>query len=128
MGNNHEKYQRLIGRCKALPPTPTAVAHPCDVGSLQGAVDAAKAGLIAPILVGPIARIRDIAAKAGLDISGYPMVNAAFSQESAENRRARQDHEHLAQSEEVSEEEAHHHADVAESDRVAVDRDGRSEP
>jgi phosphate acetyltransferase len=84
MGNNHEKYQRLIGRCKALPPTPTAVAHPCDESSLQGAVDAAKAGLIAPILVGPIARIRDIAAKAGLDISGYPMVNAAFSQQSAE--------------------------------------------
>jgi len=83
MPQKHEKYERLIARCKALAPTPTAVAHPCDEGSLQGAVDAAKAGLIAPILVGPAARIREVAAKAGLDISAYPIVEAAFSQESA---------------------------------------------
>jgi len=84
MTNNHKKYQRLIKRCKNLTPTPTAVAHPCDESSLQGAVDAAKAGLIAPILVGPVARIKKVAAKAGLDISRYPLVDAAFSQESAD--------------------------------------------
>jgi phosphate acetyltransferase len=84
MEKKHERYDRLIERCKTLPPTPTAVAHPCDESSLRGAVDAAKAGLIAPILVGPAARIRDIAAKAGLDIADYPIVDAAFSQESAE--------------------------------------------
>ena len=44
MTNNHHKYKWLIKRCKKLPPTPTAVAHPCDESSLQGAVDAAKAG------------------------------------------------------------------------------------
>ena len=32
----------LIDVCKTLPPTPTAVAHPCDESSLRGAVDAAK--------------------------------------------------------------------------------------
>ncbi len=80
----HARYEMLLERCKALPPTPTAVAHPCDESSLQGAVDAAKAGLIAPILVGPAARIREVAAKCGLDISGYPIVEAAFSHESAE--------------------------------------------
>ena len=84
MERRHERYERLIERCKALPPTPTAVAHPCDDSSLQGAVDAAKAGLIAPILVGPAARIREVAAQARLDIAGYPIVDAAFSQESAE--------------------------------------------
>ena len=84
MEKNHEKYDRLIERCKALPPTPTAVAHPCDESSLQAAVDAAKAGLIAPILVGPAARIREVAAKIGVDISGYPLIEAAFSQESAD--------------------------------------------
>jgi phosphate acetyltransferase len=84
MGNEHEKYRRLIERCKALPPMPTAVVHPCDESSLRGAIDAAKAGLIAPILVGPAARIREVAAKAGLDISGYPIVDAAFSHDSAE--------------------------------------------
>jgi len=82
--NDHEKYRRLIERCKTLPPTPTAVAHPCDESSLKGAVDAAKAGLIAPILVGPAARIKEVAVKAKLDISGFRMVDAAHSQESAE--------------------------------------------
>jgi phosphate acetyltransferase len=84
MEQNHAKYRRLIERCKALPPTPTAVAHPCGESSLTGAVDAAKAGLISPILVGPAARIKEVAAKAGLDISAYPIVDAAFSQESAD--------------------------------------------
>jgi len=84
MKKDHERYRRLIERCKKLPPTPTAVAHPCDESSLQGAVDAAREGLIEPILVGPAARIREIASKAGLDISRCTMVEAAFSQESAE--------------------------------------------
>jgi phosphate acetyltransferase len=80
----HGRYQQLLDRCRTLPPTPTAVAHPCDENSLQAAVDAAKAGLIAPILVGPVARIKEAAAKSGLDIAAYPLVDAAFSHESAE--------------------------------------------
>jgi phosphate acetyltransferase len=83
VGKRHERYEKLIARCKALPPTPTAVAHPCDESSLRGAVDAAKAGLIEPILVGPAARIKEVAAKAKLDISGYKIVDAAFSEDSA---------------------------------------------
>ncbi len=82
--NSHERYRELIERCRNLSAAPTAVAHPCDESSLQGAVDAAKEGLIAPILVGPAARIREIAAEAGLDISRFPIVEAAFSHESAE--------------------------------------------
>src|SRR6187549_187755 len=84
MERTHEKYQKLLDFCKALPPTPTAVAHPCDESSLQGVVDAAKAGLIAPTLVGPAARIKEIAAQAKLDISAFPIVEAAFSQDSAD--------------------------------------------
>jgi phosphate acetyltransferase len=80
----HDKYEMLIERCKGLAPTPTAVAHPCDKSSLAGAVDAAKQGLIAPILVGPAARIKAIAAESGLDITGLQIVDAAHSQESAE--------------------------------------------
>ena len=53
MEQKHAKYQRLLARCKELAPAPTAVAHPCDESSLRGAADAAKLGLIAPILVGP---------------------------------------------------------------------------
>jgi phosphate acetyltransferase len=81
--NTHAKYQKLLDFCKALPPTPTAVAHPCDESSLRGAVEAAKLGLIAPILVGPKARIESIAKEFGIDIAGLPIVDAPYSQASA---------------------------------------------
>jgi phosphate acetyltransferase len=79
----HDKYERLLEFCKSLPPTPTAVAHPCDESSLRGAADAAKLGLIAPILVGPRARIEALAKQHGIDIAGLPIVDAAYSEESA---------------------------------------------
>jgi phosphate acetyltransferase len=84
MEHKHEKYQKLIDRCKTLPPTPTAVVHPCDESSLRGAVDAAKMGLIAPILVGPRVRIEAIAKEHDIDIAGLPIVDAPHSQVSAE--------------------------------------------
>ena len=49
----HEKYERLIEAAKLLPALATAVVHPCDETSLRGALEAAEAGLIVPILVGP---------------------------------------------------------------------------
>ncbi len=80
---SHEKYQRLIDAAKALQPVPTAVAHPCDESSLSGAVDAAKLGLIKPILVGPKAKIEAVAKSAKLDISGYEIVDAPHSNAAA---------------------------------------------
>lgn len=79
-----EKYERLIAALRGVPPTPTAVAHPCDASSLSGAVEAARAGLITPLLVGPLARIRAVAAENGLDLSPYELVDAAHSHDSAE--------------------------------------------
>ena len=79
----HEAYDRLLARAKALPAVTTAVAHPCDTSSLTGAVDAAKMGLIAPILVGPAERIRAVAKQASLEISGYEIVDAPHSHASA---------------------------------------------
>ena len=76
MDQKHEKYQRLLDFCKSLPPTPTAVAHPCDESSLRGAIDAARLGLIAPILVGPRDRILAVAKQAGLDVGSIPIVDA----------------------------------------------------
>ena len=80
----HEAYERLIERCRGLEPLSTAVAHPCDESSLSAAVDAARTGLIAPTLVGPATRIRDVAQELGLDISQIPLVEAAHSHDAAE--------------------------------------------
>lgn len=77
------KYDRLIAAAKALQPAPTVVVHPCDETSLRGAVDSATAGIIRPLLVGPERKIKDTAAKFGLDISGYEIIDAAHSDDSA---------------------------------------------
>ena len=83
MDQPRPKYQKLLDYCKTLPPTPTAVAHPCDESSLRGAVDAAKLGLIDPILVGPKARIEAVAKQCGIDLGKIPIVDAPYSQASA---------------------------------------------
>jgi phosphate acetyltransferase len=79
----HAKYQRLIAYCQNLPALPTAVAHPCDRSSLAGTVEAAQMGLIAPLLVGPRARIEAVAAEHGIDIAGLPLVDAPHSHAAA---------------------------------------------
>jgi len=83
MRRAHEKYERLLEFCKTLAPTVTAVAHPCDESSLRAAAEGARLELIAPILVGPKSRIEAIAARAGIDISGLPLIDAPYSEASA---------------------------------------------
>ena len=69
------KYERLLSRCQSLEPIPTAIAYPCETTALTGAAEAAKKGLIVPILVGPADKIRSAADEAGIDISPYRIVD-----------------------------------------------------
>jgi phosphate acetyltransferase len=78
-----ERYERLLREAQRLPPVTTAVAHPCDQVSLESVVEAARLGLIAPILVAPPARLREVAKKAGLDISAFPAIASEHSHDSA---------------------------------------------
>jgi phosphotransacetylase len=73
----------MVDACAGLKPLVTAVAHPCDPLSLTGAVHAARAGLITPILIGPQARIRQAAETSGLDISDFRLVSTPHSHASA---------------------------------------------
>jgi len=77
------KYDRLIAAAKAIPTVTTVVAHPCDETSLRGAADAAEAGIIKPILVGPASKIASVAAKHHINISGYEIVDAEHSEAAA---------------------------------------------
>ena len=77
------KYEQLLARCQSLPPVPTAVAHPCEETALEGALDAGAKGLITPILVGPEAKIREIAAKGGHDLASVRIVDAQHSHDAA---------------------------------------------
>lgn len=78
-----DKYAALLARCAGLPPIPIAVAHPCDAVSLSGALEAARLGLIRPLLVGPAARIRQVAADHGIALDGTPILDAPHSHAAA---------------------------------------------
>ena len=81
--NTHEKLKNLIAAAQKHPPMKVAVAHPCDQVSLESVASAAKLKLIDPILVGPAKRIKEVAAINSIDISGFEIVDAAYSQDSA---------------------------------------------
>lgn len=83
MKETHEKYQRLVRFTDNLQPVVTAVAHPCDASSLLGVVEAARLGIIAPILTGPEQRVRAVAESADLDISQFEVIDTPHSHASA---------------------------------------------
>jgi phosphate acetyltransferase len=77
------KYELLLERCRSLAPVPTAVAHPCEETALAGALEAGAEKLITPILVGPAAKIREVAKKSGLDLGNTAIVDVPHSHASA---------------------------------------------
>jgi phosphotransacetylase len=77
------KYELLLERCRSLEAVPTAVAHPCEETALTGAIEAGAMGLIVPILVGPAAKIREVAKKSNIDLGKLRIVDAPHSHGSA---------------------------------------------
>jgi phosphate acetyltransferase len=73
------KYEQLLERCRPLAPVPTAVVHPCEATALAGALEAAAKGLIVPILVGPAARIAEVAREARLSLDRVHVVDTPHS-------------------------------------------------
>jgi phosphate acetyltransferase len=80
----NDGFARLFARCEALPPVTCAVVHPCDRDSLRGALEAARRGLIVPVLVGPEAKIRAAAHAARLDLSPYRVIAVEHSHAAAQ--------------------------------------------
>ena len=78
------RLEGLIKRCHDLKPMLTGIVHPCSAEALAGAVDAAEAGLIVPVLFGPEAEIRQIADQAHLDITKYKIVTTESAEDSAQ--------------------------------------------
>src|SRR4051794_9316516 len=79
----HEKYERLIAATRDIRPIPCAVVHPCDASSLEGAVEAARAGIIPPVPVGPGHKMEAGARAAGLDIARLELVDVPYSHAAA---------------------------------------------
>ena len=77
------RLEGLIERCQGLKPMLTGVVHPCSADALTGAVEAAEAGLIVPVLFGPQAEIRQVADQAHLDITKCRIVATDDPEDSA---------------------------------------------
>ena len=84
MSTPPRRIDDIIARAAAPDPVPTAIVHPCDAHALGGALQAARAGLIMPILIGPEIKIRAAAEEAGLDISPFELVAVEHSHAAAD--------------------------------------------
>lgn len=82
--HRHVWYDYLISLNKGFAPLKTAIVHPLDQESLEGAVAAAEEGIITPILVGPKDKIIALAKDLQIDISKYTIVEAKHSHSAAE--------------------------------------------
>ncbi len=81
---DYHVFHKFIARCKNLPAITTAVVWPLSDVALRGAVEAAAAELIEPILIGPEAAMKALAAKVGVDIGKFPIVDAETESKAAE--------------------------------------------
>jgi phosphate acetyltransferase len=84
VSNTELRHRHVFELARGLEPLRTAVVHPVDRNSLLGAVDAARAGLIIPVLVGPEAKIRAVASVESVDLAPYKLVPTRHSHEAAE--------------------------------------------
>jgi acyl dehydratase len=83
LADKNLRYRQLLDAAAGHPPIRMGVVHPCSADALEGAVDAARLGLIEAVLIGPSTRIRGIAADNGIDIAGLELVDAPHSHASA---------------------------------------------
>ncbi len=78
------KYDRLIGRAKTVGAAKTVIVYPCDESALRGTTEAAELGIISPILVGPRAKITEVARADNLDIGKFEIVDVVQPEAAAQ--------------------------------------------
>jgi phosphate acetyltransferase len=78
-----DAFGAILKTCAQLPAVTCAVVHPCDRDSLLGPIEAARRGLITPILIGPEPKIRAVADAEKIDLGPYQVVPVAHSHEAA---------------------------------------------
>lgn len=83
-GERIDRFARLEDIAREAGRISIGVVHPTDATSLKGALAAAEAGLIDPVLIGPADAIREIAGDEDLDIDDLLIEEAATAKEAAE--------------------------------------------
>jgi phosphate butyryltransferase len=82
--SRHERFRSLLSETAGHEPLATAVAYPCDANAIGAAIEAARIGLIAPILVGPKEKILAAAAEAKVESAGFRLIDAPNDKIAAE--------------------------------------------
>ena len=73
----------LLARGDGLSAIRCGIVHPCDADSLRGAMESARHGLIVPVLIGPEAKLREIAEQADIDLGGVDIESVPHSHAAA---------------------------------------------
>lgn len=84
INNPGAQLQRLVKMTEHFDPIRMAVVHPVDRNSLVGAIEACRANLIIPILIGPRDKIEAVGQAEGFDLSSYEIIETEHSHEAAE--------------------------------------------
>ena len=79
----HDRYHAILEAAQKLPKLTMAIVHPCDDHVIVAAIEAAEAGLIDPIFVGPEKEIRATAKAAKLSIDSFRLETTSDAQASA---------------------------------------------
>ena len=83
MADKNLRYDQLLNAAKSLPKIRMGVVHPCSPEALEGALDAARLGLIEATLIGPEARIRKLASDCRFDLTGISILDVPHSHAAA---------------------------------------------
>ena len=81
---DYHVFHNFLERCKGLPAITTAVVWPLSDVALKGTVEAAAEGLIEPTLIGDEALMKALAAKTGVNIDDFPILQADTESQAAE--------------------------------------------
>ncbi|HAU1297426.1 TPA: bifunctional enoyl-CoA hydratase/phosphate acetyltransferase [Legionella pneumophila] len=84
---NHDRFEAIIKTCRCMAAVRTAIVHPVTSNVMEAVNDAMKAGLITPILVGPLAKMRAAARDAHIDLSQWETMDTEHS-DAAANKAA----------------------------------------
>ena len=80
---HHDRFEDIIAEARALPLIKTALVHPCSPEAIQAALEIREENLLDPILIGPEAKIRAAAEKAGASLDGFEIISVEHSHAAA---------------------------------------------
>ncbi len=78
-----DRLAAILKSCEGLEALRTAIVHPVQADAIDAVAEAVKAGLIVPVLVGPIGKIKAAAKEAKIDISKWETIDAEHSHAAA---------------------------------------------